>query len=316
MKNEIQEVLRKYNTMAGIVSYVCYKIKNLFEQVVMAPTIPDRWLDYTPIGRQIEGTRFIAFKVPLKEYLNKSILQHQRLDINTLFERIPNLGIIIDLTNTNRYYNPHHMCKDGIDYKKIRTPGHVTPPYCLVKEFRDCVRAFLFKNSANDKLIGVHCTHGVNRTGYFICSYMISELAIEPTEAIKRFDAARGHEIERPNYLKALNRFNQSNLTREISNMRRNQNKWSAVCNFKCARGNDHDRNRNYFSWRRSYWSPSTDKSKGGFYTYNFYRQNTNDEPPSQYMNTMQDTLPTLRNDDTRCRLRADYYGDNPHTEF
>lgn len=31
MKNEIREVLRKYNTMAGIISYVSYKIENLFE---------------------------------------------------------------------------------------------------------------------------------------------------------------------------------------------------------------------------------------------------------------------------------------------
>lgn len=32
-------------------------------------TIPDKWLDYTPIGNQIEGTRFIAFKMPLKKKL-------------------------------------------------------------------------------------------------------------------------------------------------------------------------------------------------------------------------------------------------------
>ncbi|UWX11223.1 CRPV-114 [Crowpox virus] len=27
--------------------------------------IPDKWLDYLPIGDVIENTRFIAFKVPL-----------------------------------------------------------------------------------------------------------------------------------------------------------------------------------------------------------------------------------------------------------
>uniref|UniRef100_A0A1A9WW36 Tyrosine-protein phosphatase domain-containing protein n=1 Tax=Glossina brevipalpis TaxID=37001 RepID=A0A1A9WW36_9MUSC len=117
----------------------------------MAPAIPDRWLDYTPIGKQIEGTRFIAFKVPLKEHLNKSILRHQRLDANILLEKIPNLGIIIDLTNTNRYYNPQQICKNGVDYKKICTPGRVTPPSNLVKEFRKCVKDFLTKNSSNGK---------------------------------------------------------------------------------------------------------------------------------------------------------------------
>lgn len=31
--------------------------------------VPDRWLDYTPIGRVIEGSNFVAFKVPLHEVI-------------------------------------------------------------------------------------------------------------------------------------------------------------------------------------------------------------------------------------------------------
>ncbi|KAK3872453.1 hypothetical protein Pcinc_022470, partial [Petrolisthes cinctipes] len=30
-------------------------------------SIPDRWEIYTDMGRQIPGTRFISFKVPLRE---------------------------------------------------------------------------------------------------------------------------------------------------------------------------------------------------------------------------------------------------------
>jgi hypothetical protein len=29
--------------------------------------IPDRWLDYKGIGKKIEGTPFVAFKVPLHQ---------------------------------------------------------------------------------------------------------------------------------------------------------------------------------------------------------------------------------------------------------
>ena len=35
-----------------------------------------------------------------------------------------------------------------------------------------------------DGLIGVHCTHGVNRTGYLVCRYLIERLQWNPDEAI------------------------------------------------------------------------------------------------------------------------------------
>ena len=42
----------------------------------------------------------------------------------------------------------------------------------------------LFSQSLSDSLIGVHCTHGLNRTGYMICRYLIQKLKWEPKKAI------------------------------------------------------------------------------------------------------------------------------------
>jgi len=50
----------------------------------------------------------------------------------------------------------------------------------------------------------VHCTHGVNRTGYLICRYMIEEMDFEPQDAVTLFHSARGHAIERDSYLEDL----------------------------------------------------------------------------------------------------------------
>ena len=36
-----------------------------------------------------------------------------------------------------------------------------------------------------DALIGLHCTHGVNRTGYLICRYLIEKLKWNPDDAIR-----------------------------------------------------------------------------------------------------------------------------------
>ncbi|KAH9630100.1 hypothetical protein HF086_004806, partial [Spodoptera exigua] len=53
-------------------------------------------------------------------------------------------------------------------------------------------------------LIGVHCTHGLNRTGYMVCRYMRDRLGIPAKDAIKRFEKARGYQIERENYVADL----------------------------------------------------------------------------------------------------------------
>lgn len=45
---------------------------------------------------------------------------------------------------------------------------------------------FIRSESDVDKLIGVHCTHGLNRTGYMVCRYMVETLGFTALEAIAR----------------------------------------------------------------------------------------------------------------------------------
>jgi protein-tyrosine phosphatase len=42
----------------------------------------------------------------------------------------------------------------------------------------------IFHSLFLDGLIGVHCTHGVNRTGYLICRYLIERLQWTPEDAL------------------------------------------------------------------------------------------------------------------------------------
>ncbi|XP_070851266.1 RNA/RNP complex-1-interacting phosphatase homolog [Drosophila suzukii] len=185
----------------------------------MAKAIPERWLNYKPIGERVPGTRFIAFKVPLHQHVNARVEEHLRLAPESLLESVPDLGLIIDLTNTNRYYHPSAMIDNDVRHQKLMIPGKQTPSRKLAEKFCDFVADFLKSNADNDKLIGVHCTHGVNRTGYLICYFMISVMKKSPEEAIKNFAAARGHEIERPNYLKSLNKLSdqEANKNRSLS---------------------------------------------------------------------------------------------------
>ncbi|EDV56438.1 RNA/RNP complex-1-interacting phosphatase isoform X2 [Drosophila erecta] len=170
----------------------------------MSKAIPDRWLKYKPIGDRLPGTRFIAFKVPLNQHVNARVQENCRLAPESLLESVPDLGLIIDLTNTNRYYHPSALTNHNVCHQKLMIPGKKTPKRNLAEKFCGIVADFLESNADNDKLIGVHCTHGVNRTGYLICYFMITIMNKSPEEAIQTFSSARGHQIERVNYLSSL----------------------------------------------------------------------------------------------------------------
>ncbi|XP_030005919.1 RNA/RNP complex-1-interacting phosphatase [Sphaeramia orbicularis] len=169
--------------------------------------IPDRWLDYKAVGKRLPGTRFIAFKVPLKYSLNCRLPcsdvfgPWELLDI--LNKENQELGLIIDLTFTTRYYKVQDV-PESLLCVKIFTAGHEVPSDATILSFKRAVRRFLRDNSDNDKLIGVHCTHGLNRTGYLICRYLIDVDGMDPKEAVELFNSARGHAMERENYLEDL----------------------------------------------------------------------------------------------------------------
>ncbi|KAM9584912.1 RNA/RNP complex-1-interacting phosphatase isoform 2-T3 [Trichechus inunguis] len=169
--------------------------------------IPERWKDYLPVGQRMPGTRFIAFKVPLKKSFEGKLAPEEcfsPLDLlNKIQEQNEELGLIIDLTYTQRYYNPEDL-PETIPYLKIFTVGHQVPDDDTIFKFKCAVNGFLKENKDNDKLIGVHCTHGLNRTGYLICRYLIDVEGMRPDDAIELFNRCRGHCIERMNYIEDL----------------------------------------------------------------------------------------------------------------
>ncbi|XP_009954391.1 PREDICTED: RNA/RNP complex-1-interacting phosphatase-like, partial [Leptosomus discolor] len=165
------------------------------------------WTDYVPLGRRMPGTRFIAFKVPLRKSFDQKLHPEDRFSPHDLIKKIKEqkeeLGLIIDLTYTTRYYRPEEL-PDTLCYSKILTMGHEIPNRQTIFQFKCVVKKFLRDNKDNDKLIGVHCTHGLNRTGYLVCRYLIDVEGMEPNAAIELFNRARGHPIERTNYIQDL----------------------------------------------------------------------------------------------------------------
>ncbi|MBN3316437.1 DUS11 phosphatase, partial [Atractosteus spatula] len=166
-----------------------------------------RWTNYQALGKRIPGTRFIAFKVPLKRSFESRLQPSQYFGPFDLVQRLQEenqeLGLIIDLTFTTRYYKPEDL-PESLHYVKIFTAGHEVPSDKTILSFKRAVNKFLQENEHNDKLIGVHCTHGLNRTGYLVCRYLIDVDGVNPKKAMQLFNKSRGHSIERENYIEDL----------------------------------------------------------------------------------------------------------------
>ena len=94
------------------------------------------------------------------------------------------------IKHPGRFYNSKEDFSDfNISYFKHACEGHHgAPDEAQVATFIKICNDFWVKNPG--KTIGVHCTHGFNRTGFLITSYLIKELDTAPDAAAWSFRKA------------------------------------------------------------------------------------------------------------------------------
>ena len=80
--------------------------------------------------------------------------------------------------------------------------SHGESPKEVKEFFVNLVEKFVRENPT--ELIGVHCTHGFNRTGFLICCYMIEKLDYSVDMAVALFAQARPPGIYKQDYLNDL----------------------------------------------------------------------------------------------------------------
>jgi len=114
------------------------------------------------------------------------------------------VGFVIDLVNTTKYYEGF-LNDDGVEYKKLWVAGHAVPPQWVLEDAFDIIDEFFAKEPS--KYVAVHCTHGVNRTGFFIAMYLMQRGIVRyADEAMAAFQAARGERIDKLVLTRALHR--------------------------------------------------------------------------------------------------------------
>ncbi|CAO2141401.1 unnamed protein product [Urochloa humidicola] len=173
---------------------------------------PQGWLDCPAFGEPID--KIIPSKVPLDETFNESVPPGKRYSSKQLVNKQRKagreIGLVIDLTNTTRYYSSAEWTKQGTKHVKIPCKGRdAVPDNESVNVF--VYEAMMFidrqKQSKNPKYILVHCTHGHNRTGFMIIHYLMRTHVSCVAEAINIFAQRRPPGIYKRDYIEALYSF-------------------------------------------------------------------------------------------------------------
>ncbi|XP_036269252.1 mRNA-capping enzyme isoform X6 [Pipistrellus kuhlii] len=168
--------------------------------------IPPRWLHCPRRGQPVAG-RFLPLKTMLGPRYDSQVAEENRFYPSMLSNYLKSLkvkmGLLVDLTNTSRFYDRNDIEKEGIKYIKLQCKGHGECPTTENTEtfIRLCER---FNERNPPELIGVHCTHGFNRTGFLICAFLVEKMDWSIEAAVATFAQARPPGIYKGDYLKEL----------------------------------------------------------------------------------------------------------------
>ncbi|XP_059059297.1 mRNA-capping enzyme [Achroia grisella] len=171
--------------------------------------IPDRWLKCPRKSTSLIADKFLAFKTPLGSQFNDKVPEESRFTPSMLFSVMKSLkvklGLWIDLTNTSRFYDKKEIENTDCKYIKLQCRGHgETPSPKQTKIFIELVTKFLAQNPL--QVVGVHCTHGFNRTGFLLVSYMVEQLDCSVAGALHEFSKLRPPGIYKQDYIQELYR--------------------------------------------------------------------------------------------------------------
>uniref|UniRef100_A0A671XVP3 mRNA-capping enzyme n=1 Tax=Sparus aurata TaxID=8175 RepID=A0A671XVP3_SPAAU len=167
---------------------------------------PPRWRNCPRRGQPVAG-KFLPMKTMLGPRYDDQVPEENRFHPSMLSNYLKSLkvkmGLLVDLTNTTRFYDRNDIEKDGVKYVKLQCKGHgECPSKDATSMFIRLCEHFIEKNPT--ELIGVHCTHGFNRTGFLICAYLVEKMDWSVEAAVAAFSQARAPGIYKGDYLKEL----------------------------------------------------------------------------------------------------------------
>lgn len=168
---------------------------------------PPGWLKCPRKSLELIGGKFLALKTPLSDRFDDQVPPEYRFTPSMLFDTMKsykvNIGLWIDLTKTSRFYNLAEVEENGCKYVKLKCEGHQgAPDKSQVDLFIHLCKKFVAQNPLD--IIAVHCTHGFNRSGFMIASYLIETNDWSPEAALNEFRIRRPPGIYKHEYIQEL----------------------------------------------------------------------------------------------------------------
>jgi len=169
--------------------------------------VPERWLKCPRKSFNLCQEKFLIFKTPLNERFDSQVSEQYRFPVDFIFASMKSykvtVGLWIDLTNTTRFYSKEEVEAHDCHYVKLQCKGRgETPSPEQVGAFVNICDKFIRENPL--KAIGIHCTHGFNRSGFMVVSYLVEKLDWEVGAAIREFASSRPPGIYKKDYIDDL----------------------------------------------------------------------------------------------------------------
>ena len=167
--------------------------------------VPERWILCPKHGELIPGTHFVPLKTPLSEKFNNILYEGHRFTPKDFVEAQAAKGRsvvgIFSFANTDKRYDVSEF--GGASVKFIKC-GQSVPTDEHFSRFMECMNEFNEKIRSDDDIIGIHCTHGFNRTGFIIVRYLVQVNRMKLIDALNLFKEYRPPGIYKEDYLKKL----------------------------------------------------------------------------------------------------------------
>lgn len=157
----------------------------------------DKWRATQCVSAKVGKAPFRAMKT-----LREHDKEHNPV---ILEEQYPDITDVIDISRETPPYEPSSFKR--IIYHKFPTVSKLPPTKDEVKKYSELVDSILAERKSQgieNPVVATHCHYGFNRTGFFLCSYMIQRLGVSTKDAIAAFAEARPPGIKHPHFIDEL----------------------------------------------------------------------------------------------------------------
>lgn len=169
--------------------------------------VPERWLKCPRKAVDLVQGKFLVFKTPLDERFNDQVPEQYRFHVDFVFSSMKSykvkVGLWIDLTNTSRFYDRTVIENTGCQYVKLNCKGRgEAPTEEQTAAFVETCDKFIRQKPL--EAIGIHCTHGFNRSGFLLVSFLVSIWDWDLGAALNEFSRVRPPGIYKKEYIDEL----------------------------------------------------------------------------------------------------------------